>query len=73
MSDEKKSDEIPVEVISENETDSSNAKESENVNNNDHNSEDLSKLLESLWFLEITSTGISSDFFSSDNLNTIIF
>ena len=46
MSDKKKSDEIPVEVISENETDSSNAKESENVNNNDHNSEDLSKLLE---------------------------
>ncbi len=46
MSDEKKSDEIPVEVISENESDSSNAKESENVNNNDHNSEDLSKLLE---------------------------
>ena len=46
MSDEKKSDEIPVEVISENETDSSNAKESENVNNNEHNSEDLSKLLE---------------------------
>ncbi len=46
MSDEKKSDEIPVEVISENETDSSNSKESENVNNNDHNSEDLSKLLE---------------------------
>ena len=46
MSDEKKSDEIPVEVISENEIDSSNAKESENVNNNDHNSEDLSKLLE---------------------------
>lgn len=46
MSDEKKSDEIPVEVISENETDSSNAKESENVNNNDHYSEDLSKLLE---------------------------
>ncbi|MGB1878011.1 MAG: nucleotide exchange factor GrpE [Nitrosopumilus sp.] len=46
MSDEKKSDEIPVEVISENQTDSSNAKESENVNNNDHNSEDLSKLLE---------------------------
>jgi molecular chaperone GrpE len=46
LSDEKKSDEIPVEVISENETDSSNAKESENVNNNDHNSEDLSKLLE---------------------------
>ena len=45
MSDEKKSDEIP-EVISENEIDSSNAKESENVNNNDHNSEDLSKLLE---------------------------
>ena len=46
MSDEKKSDEIPVEVISENETDSSNARESENVNNNVHNSEDLSKLLE---------------------------
>jgi molecular chaperone GrpE len=46
LSDEKKSDEIPVEVISENQTDSSNAKESENVNNNDHNSEDLSKLLE---------------------------
>ena len=46
MSDEKKSDEIPVEVISENETDFSNAKESENVNNNEHNSEDLSKLLE---------------------------
>lgn len=46
MSDEKKSDEIPVEVISENETDSSDAKESENVNNNEHNSEDLSKLLE---------------------------
>jgi len=46
LSDEKKSDEIPVEVISENETDSSDAKESENVNNNEHNSEDLSKLLE---------------------------
>ncbi len=46
MSDEKKSDEIPVEVISENQTDSSNAKESENVNNNDHYSDDLSKLLE---------------------------
>ncbi len=46
MSDEKKSDEIPVEVISENETDSSNSKESENVNNNDHYSDDLSKLLE---------------------------
>ncbi len=46
MSDEKKADEIPIEVISENETDYSNAKESGNVNNNDHNSEDLSKLLE---------------------------
>ena len=46
MSNETNPDEIPVEVISENQTDSSNAKESENVNNNDHNSEDLSKLLE---------------------------
>ena len=46
MSDEKKSDEIPVEVISENETVSNSVEESQNLNNNDHNSEDLSKLLE---------------------------
>ena len=47
MSDEKKSDEIPVEVISENQTDSNNGKEElENENNNDQTTEDLSKLLE---------------------------
>ena len=46
MSDEKKSNEIPVEVISENKTDSNSAEELENFNNNDNNSEDLSKLLE---------------------------
>jgi len=46
LSDEKKSDEIPVEVISENETVSNSVEESQNLNNNDHNSEDLSKLLE---------------------------
>ena len=45
MSDEK-SNEIPVEVISENKTDSNSAEELENFNNNDNNSEDLSKLLE---------------------------
>jgi len=47
LSDEKKSDEIPVEVISENQTDSNNGKEElENENNNDQTTEDLSKLLE---------------------------
>ena len=47
LSDEKKSDEIPVEVISENQRDSNNGKEElENVNNNDQTTEDLSKLLE---------------------------
>ena len=47
MSDEKKSDEIPVEVISENQRDSNDGKEKlENVNNNDQTTEDLSKLLE---------------------------
>ena len=47
MSDEKKSDEIPVEVISKNQRDSNDGKEElENVNNNDQTTEDLSKLLE---------------------------
>ena len=47
LSDEKKSDEIPVEVISENQTDSNNGKEElENENNGDQTIEDLSKLLE---------------------------
>ena len=47
MSDEKKSDEIPVEVISKNQRDSNDGKEKlENVNNNDQTTEDLSKLLE---------------------------
>lgn len=47
LSDEKKSDEIPVEVISENQTDSNNGKEElENENNNEQITEDLSKLLE---------------------------
>jgi len=47
LSDEKKSDEIPVEVISENQTDSNNGKEElENENNNVQTTEDLSKLLE---------------------------
>jgi len=47
LSDEKKSDEIPVEVISKNQRDSNDGKEElENVNNNDQTTEDLSKLLE---------------------------
>ena len=44
MSNETNSDEIPVEVLSENETDSSN--QIEELDNNDNTSEDLSKLLE---------------------------
>ena len=48
MSNETNSDEIPVEVLSENETDSSNKiEELDNMDNNDDTSEDLSKLLES--------------------------
>lgn len=48
MSNETNSDEIPVEVLSENETDSSNKIEDlDNMDNNDDTSEDLSKLLES--------------------------
>ena len=47
MSNETNSDEIPVEVLSENETDSSNKiKELDNMDNDDDTSEDLSKLLE---------------------------
>ena len=47
MSNETNSDEIPVEVLSENETDSSNKiEELDNIDNNDDTSEDLSKLLE---------------------------
>ena len=47
MSNETNSDEIPVEVLSENETDSSNKiEELDNMDNNDATSEDLSKLLE---------------------------
>ena len=47
MSNETNSDEIPVEVLSENETDSSNKiEELDNMDNNDNASEDLSKLLE---------------------------
>lgn len=47
MSNETNSDEIPVEVLSENETDSSNKiEELDNMDNNDKPSEDLSKLLE---------------------------
>ena len=47
LSDEKKSDEIPVEVISKNQRDSNDGKEElENVNNTDQTTEDLSKLLE---------------------------
>ena len=47
MSNETNSDEIPVEVLSENETDSSNKiEELDNMDNNDDTSEDLSKLLE---------------------------
>ena len=47
LSDEKKSDEIPVEVISKSQSDSNDGKEElENVNNNDQTTEDLSKLLE---------------------------
>ena len=47
MSNETNSDEIPVEVLSENETDSSNKiDELDNMDNIDHTSEDLSKLLE---------------------------
>ena len=47
MSNETNSDEIPVEVLSENETDSSNKiEELDNMDNNDNTSEDLSKLLE---------------------------
>ena len=47
MSNETNSDKIPVEVLSENETDSSNKiEEFDNVDKNDDTSEDLSKLLE---------------------------
>ena len=47
MSNETNSDEIPVEVLSENETDSSNKiEELDNMDDNDDKSEDLSKLLE---------------------------
>ena len=47
MSNETNSDEIPVEVLSENETDSSNKiDELDNMDNDDDTSEDLSKLLE---------------------------
>ena len=47
MSNETNSDEIPVEILSENETDSSNKiKELDSMDNNDNTSEDLSKLLE---------------------------
>ena len=47
MSNETNSDEIPVEVLSENETDSSNKiEELDNMDNNDNTSEDLSELLE---------------------------
>ena len=47
MSNETNSDEIPVEILSENETDSSNKiEELDNMDNNDNTSEDLSKLLE---------------------------
>ena len=47
MSNETNSDEIPVEVLSENETDSSNKiKELDDMDNDDDTSEDLSKLLE---------------------------
>ena len=47
MSNETNSDEIPVEVLTENETDSSNKiEEFDNVDKNDDTSEDLSKLLE---------------------------
>ena len=47
MSNETNSDEIPVEVLSENETDSSNKiEELDNMDNGDDTSEDLSKLLE---------------------------
>ena len=47
MSNETNSDEIPVEVLSENETDSSNKiEELDNMDNDDNTSEDLSKLLE---------------------------
>ena len=47
MSNKINSDEIPVEVLSENETDSSNKiEELDNMDNNDNTSEDLSKLLE---------------------------
>ena len=47
MSNETNSDEIPIEILSENETDSSNKiEELDNMDNNDDTSEDLSKLLE---------------------------
>ena len=47
MSNETNSDEIPVEVLSETQTESSNKiDELDNMNNNDNTSEDLSKLLE---------------------------
>ena len=47
MSNETNPDEIPVEVLSENETDSNNKiEELDNMDNNDNTSEDLSKLLE---------------------------
>jgi len=47
LSNETNPDEIPVEVLSENETDSNNKiEELDNMDNNDNTSEDLSKLLE---------------------------
>jgi len=47
LSNETNSDEIPVEVLSENETDSSNKiEELDNMDNDDDTSKDLSKLLE---------------------------
>ena len=47
MSNETNSDEIPVEVLSENQTDSSNKiEELDNMDNDEDTSEDLSKLLE---------------------------
>ena len=47
MSNETNSDEIPIEILSENETDSSNKiEELDNMDNGDDTSEDLSKLLE---------------------------
>ena len=55
MSNETNPDEIPVEVLSENETDSSNKiEELDNMDNNDNTSEDLSKLLESVSYTHLT-------------------